>query len=95
MSKLQKGILWGAVGITYVFAMNIVLAWATTGYLDGAILTRMAIMLLPVLAVAAVVFPYAGVSRAPAPKPAASEWPAAQAAPPALAGGAAQGRNAG
>lgn len=70
MSKLQKGIIWGGVGMTYVFAMNIVLAWATTGYLDGAILARMAVMLLPVLAVSAVLFPYAGVSRAAVQKPA-------------------------
>lgn len=69
MSKLQKGILWAAAGITYVFAMNIVLAWATTGYLDWDIIARMAVMLLPVLGVTAILFPYAGTAVAAKAEP--------------------------
>lgn len=64
MTSLQKGVLWMAGCLVFVFASSIGLSWIVFGYLDAPTTVCMILMLLPVLAVAAVIALRAGRDRA-------------------------------
>lgn len=55
MTTLQKGTLWVTASIVLVFLLSAGLGWYTYGYLDAPTLWTMALMLLPILGLAALI----------------------------------------
>ncbi len=56
MTTARKYIAWGAGIVTWVFALNILLTYWAFGYIDWTIVAHMALILVPLLIVAAVCF---------------------------------------
>ncbi len=56
MSAFQKGVLWMAGCLVFMFVLSIVLSWLSFGYLDPTVVGEMGMMLMPLLAVAVLVF---------------------------------------
>ncbi len=63
MTTGRKYIAWGAGILTWVFGLDVLLAYLAFGYMDWATIAKMAMILVPLLTVAAAFFHTKPVER--------------------------------